>query len=170
VPNPPPTPSCSNLAINTEAKILVAYSPGPGQSVGPGGAIKVWVADESPPIIAPGEIADPTTGAITTPGQRSLLAPDGYPWEPVLYINGKAYYPNAIKGDYNSASTTRGLPMLGGPVEPTPTGYVSPLPFTCEDIWDVSSLGLPPGTYAATFVVHDGDIDRGVGCVIIVIT
>jgi hypothetical protein len=41
--------------------------------------------------------------------------------------------------------------------------------YTGEDIRDVSSLGLGPGTYVAEFVIHDGDDDRGVGCVTIVV-
>jgi hypothetical protein len=39
-----------------------------------------------------------------------------------------------------------------------------------EHIWDVSSLDLPPGTYSAEFLIYDGDRDRGIGCVDIVIT
>jgi hypothetical protein len=43
-------------------------------------------------------------------------------------------------------------------------------PYTAEFIWDVNSLGLKPGQYLAEFVIHDGDRDRGVGCVAITIT
>jgi hypothetical protein len=38
-----------------------------------------------------------------------------------------------------------------------------------EYVWNVNSLGLSPGTYDAEFVIHDGDKDRGIGCVTIVI-
>ena len=41
--------------------------------------------------------------------------------------------------------------------------------FSTEFIWDVASLGLKPGTYLAEFVIHDGDHDRAVGCVVITI-
>ena len=54
-------------------------------------------------------------------------------------------------------------------MDPVPAGSVSSQAYTGEDIWDVSSLGLAPGTYIAEFVIHDGDRDRGVGCVTIVI-
>jgi hypothetical protein len=54
-------------------------------------------------------------------------------------------------------------------MDPGPAGSVLAEACTAEDIWDVSSLGLRPGTYVAEFGIHDGDDNRGVGCVTIVI-
>jgi hypothetical protein len=34
----------------------------------------------------------------------------------------------------------------------------------------VSAMQLAPGTYMAEFVIHDGDLDRAVGCITISIT
>ena len=42
--------------------------------------------------------------------------------------------------------------------------------YSTEVVWDVSALGLAPGTYVGEFVIHDGDHDRAIGCVTITIT
>jgi len=172
----PPMPMlCMAGGANNEPEILVGYSPANGQSVGATGQIKVWVNDEGAPIIAPGEQVDPNTGAITMPGDRTARAPDGYLWEPALYIapqtaenGGTPHFPTAIKGSYNP-TTNKGPGLLVAGMDPPPAGSVLTERYTGEDIWDVASLGLSPGTYIAEFVIHDGDDDRGVGCVTIVI-
>jgi hypothetical protein len=181
-PTPSPTPAaaakpalCQSGGANDEAKILVGYAPANGQSVGAGGQIKVWVNDEGAPIIAPGEQVNPTTGAITTPGDRAATAGDGYLWEPALYIapqtaesGGTPHFPTAIKGDYNNVpSKGQGSNVAG--MDPVPGNPNLGEQYTAEDIWDVNSLGLGPGTYTAEFVIHDGDDNRGVGCVTITI-
>lgn len=172
----PPMPMlCQAGGVNNEPEILVGYAPANGQTVGAGGQVKVWVNDEGAPIIAPGEKIDPTTGAITLPGDRTAKAPDGYLWEPALYIapqtaenGGTPHFPDFIRGDYN-ATTTKGAGMHSGGMEPPPAGSVLSEKYTAEMVWNVDALGLAPGTYIAEFVIHDGDRDRGVGCVTITI-
>jgi hypothetical protein len=166
---------CQTGGVNNEPKILVGYSPANGQSVGTGGQIKVWVNDEGAEIIAPGEVVDPATGEITTPGNRTAKAADGYLWEPALYIapqsaenGGTPHFPSFIKGDYNN-TTIKGPGTHVAGMDPPPAGSVLSQPYTTELIWNVDSLGLTPGTYVAEFVIHDGDRDRGVGCVTITI-
>jgi hypothetical protein len=170
-PPPPPPPLsqlCTNTAVNTEPEILAAYSPYTGQTVGANGQIKVWVDDENAPFIAPGEVVDPTTGTITTPGNRTAKAPDGYLWEPATLI----------KGQYSNNPPVRGTGVQGAPVDPIPPGTpppaANPRPgratYHAEYVWDVSSLKLPPGSYSAEFLIYDGDKDRGIGCVNIVIS
>jgi len=176
-PKPPPPPElCTNQDLNTEPEILVGYSPAAGQSVGLQGQVKVWVNDEHPPFIAPGEQVDPSTGAITAPGDRTATAPDGLLWEPALYIapqtpqnGGTPHFPSWIKGWYNAnpPNTSGGVQVPG--MDPVPRGASLSEKYTGEDIWDVSSLGLSPGTYMGVFVVHDGDDDRAIGCVTIAI-
>jgi len=167
----PPPPACNDPTVNTEPNILVGYVPANGQSVGNNGQIKVWVNDERAPFVAPGEQIDPTTGAITMAGDRTAKAPDNYLWEPTLYINGHAFFPTAIKGPYNNHPPTyQGASYpTDAPIDPVPPGAIAFQTYTGEDVWDVSSLGLSPGTYAAEFVVHDGDRERAVGCISIVI-
>jgi hypothetical protein len=186
-PPPPPPALCTDPAANTEPEILAGYSPYPGQTVGLNGQIKVWVNDENPPFIAPGELADATTGTITMPGNRTARAPDGFLWEPALYIGpqtasngGTPHFPTMIKGAYNNAPPTRGTGIQGAPLDPIPPGTPPPPAATRtnrggtayhgEFIWEVSSLGLAPGTYSAEFLIFDGDRDRGIGCVNLVIT
>jgi hypothetical protein len=185
--HPPPPALCTDTAVNTEPEILAGYSPYPGQTVGLNGQIKVWVDDENPPFVAPGEQADPATGVITVPGNRTAKAPDGFLWEPALYIGpqtasngGTPHFPSLIKGSYNNAPPTRGTGIRGAPIEPIPPGTPPPPAATRrngggtayhgEFIWDVKSLGLQPGSYSAQFLIFDGDKDRGVGCVNLVIT
>lgn len=168
---------CSNDKINNEPEILVAYAPSDGQSVGQTGQIKVWVNDEGAPFISPNEVLDPDTGAITTPGDRTAKAPDGYLWEPALYIapdtaenGGTPHFPQLIKGWYNYPGRGKGAGFSGAATEPVPGNPKLQEKYTAEDIWDVSALGLAPGNYIAEFVVWDGDTDRAVGCIRIVIT
>jgi hypothetical protein len=148
-----------------------------GQTVGLTGQIKVWVNDENPPFIAPGEQVDNTTGAITMPGTRTATAADGLLDEPALYIapqsptnGGTPHFPQWIKGSYNNNPPTRGTFNAGAPIDPLPAGATPNSLYTGEFVWDVSALGLAPGTYTAVFSVHDGDRDRAIGCVTIVIT
>ncbi len=176
-PVPPPPPLCTLGGVNNEANILVGYAPSTGQSVGANGQIKVWVNDERAPIIAPGEVVDSNTGAIVTPGDRTAKAADGYLWEPALYIapntaeaGGTPHFPTAIKGRYNNNPTQFGAGTLVAGMDPPPAGSVLASAYTGEDIWDVASLGLAPGQYMAEFVIHDGDRERAVGCVVISIT
>jgi hypothetical protein len=179
---PPPPALCKDDKINNEPEILAAYEPASGQSVPRDGQIKVWVNDERAAIIAPNEQIDPNTGLITSPGDRAAKAPDGYLWEPALYIapqtaenGGTPHFPQSIKGWYNNNPPAGGArPPAGAGVQvpgmdPPPTGTRLPEKYTTEDIWDVSALGLAPGTYIGEFVIHDGDRDRAVGCVTIVI-
>jgi hypothetical protein len=174
---------CSDEAISNEPEILVGYSPSSGQSVSETGQIKVWVNDERAAIIAPNEQVDATTGAITTPGDRTAKAPDGYLWEPALYIapqtaesGGTPHFPQVIKGWYNnmppagSGRPARGAGVQVPGMDAPPPGAQITLQYSTEYIWNVSDLGLAPGTYIAEFVIHDGDRDRAVGCVTIVVT
>jgi hypothetical protein len=180
---PPPTPPtpppavCNDPALNNEPEILVGYSPGMGQTVGLNGQVKVWVNDESSPFIAPGEMVDNTTGAIAAPGNRATTASDGLLYEPALYIapqsptnGGTPHFPQWIKGSYNNNPPTRGSFTGGATIDPAPPGASFTLRYSAEFIWDVSALGLTPGTYTAVFSVHDGDHDRAIACITLVIT
>jgi hypothetical protein len=180
---PPPPKLCSDEKINNEPEILAAYSPDNGQSVSSGGQIKVWVNDEHPAIISAGEQVDPMSGLITAPGDRTAKAPDGYLWEPALYIapdtaenGGTPHFPQYILGWYNANPPPPGTRVPSGGnmqvpgMDPVPPGTKLSETYTTEYIWSVFDLGLAPGTYTAEFVIHDGDRDRGVGCVTIVIT
>jgi hypothetical protein len=172
----PPMPMlCQAGGVNNEPEILVGYAPANGQTVGAGGQIKVWVNDEGAPIIAPGEIVDPQSGVITTPGDRTAKAADGYLWEPAVYIapqtaenGGTPHFPDFIHGDYND-TTKKGPGLHVAGMDPPPSGSVLSENYTAEFVWNVSTLMLPTGTYIAEFVIHDGDHDRGVGCVTITI-
>jgi hypothetical protein len=173
---PPPPMLCQPGGVNNESGILVGYEPANGQTVDANGQIKVWVNDERPEIIATNEQIDPTTGTITTPGDRTATAPDHYLWEPAVYIapqsaenGGTPHFPTAIKGDYNNHLGQPPSSHVPG-MDPVPPGHPANQAYTTEVIWDVASLGPSPGTYIAEFVIHDGDHDRGVGCVTISIT
>jgi hypothetical protein len=177
-PTPPPPSICADTALNTEQEILAAYSPPIGQTVGPQGQIRVWVNDERPPFIAPNEQVDPNTGAVVVAGDRSATAPDGLLWEPALYLapqtpqnGGMPHFPQWIKGWYNNAPPNFG-PALGSQtagMDPPPPGSKLASKYTAEYAWDVSTLGLSAGIYTAIFVIHDGDRDRGIGCVTVAI-
>ncbi|HYQ01877.1 MAG TPA: hypothetical protein VER96_24560 [Polyangiaceae bacterium] len=168
---------CSDPAINNEPEILVAHSPANGETVSEDGQIKVWINDEGAPFISPNETLDPDTGAVLTPGDRAAQAPDGYLWEPALYIapataesGGTPHFPQMVKGWYNYPGRGKANGFGGAAIEPIPGNPQLHDKYNAEDIWDVSSLGLPPGNYIGEFVIWDGDTDRAVGCINIVIT
>jgi hypothetical protein len=171
---------CANRKVNNEPEILAGYSPGRGESVTRSGQIRVWVTDEWPEAIAPDEQIDHSSGRITAPGDRTATAPDGYLWEPALYIapdtaaSGRnPHFPQYIRGWYNnvplSTKPRMGAHMgtMGADVETPPSGVSLSEAYDTEVVWDVSELGLKPGDYEAEFVIADGDLDRGVGCVTI---
>jgi hypothetical protein len=175
-PPPPPPPVCTDPTVSTEPECLVGYFPAMGQTVGMTGQIKVWVNDENSPFIAPMEQVDNTTGAITTPGMRTATAADGLLYEPALYIapqtptnGGTPHFPQLIKGSYNNNPPTRGTFTGGAPIDTPPASSNLNARYTGEFVWDVSALGLAPGSYTAVFSVHDGDHDRAIACVTIVI-
>lgn len=184
----PPPSLCADKVVNNEPEILAAYSPAPGEAVAKNGQIKVWVNDEWPPFISQGEQVDPNTGAVLTPGDRAGKAPDGYLFEPALYISpdtaesgGTPHFPQWIKGQYNNdpaAGKPKGGGMMmgtgpflvqGAAVDAVPSGTPLREKYLDEYVWDVCALGLGPGTYTAEFVIIDGDQDRAIGCVTIVI-
>jgi hypothetical protein len=188
----PPKPGlCTDKTVNNEPEILAGYAPDASGSVGQSGQIKVWITDEWPAVIAPGEQVDLATGKITTAGDRSAKALDGYLLEPALYIapltveaGGPPHFPQYVKGWFNNGApsggggkhmmmtTATGTPnvMQGVAVDTPPAGVNLSEKYSTEFIWDVSKLGLSPGTYYGEFVVPDGDNDRAVGCVTITIT
>jgi hypothetical protein len=168
--------------VNTEAEILAGFEPTMGETVKENGQIKVWVTDELPAFIAENEQVDATTGQITMPGDRAALNIDGYLNEPALYLTsmtagsgGTGYFPQWVKGDYNNMPSAGpditklfgGTVTKGPPIDPPPAGAGLSQTYNTEFIWDVKALSLPPGTYIAEFVIHDGDLDRAVGCVTI---
>jgi len=176
VPTIIPGGLCKSGGVNNESQILVGYPPASGQVVSATGQIKVWANDEGNPFVAPGEIADTTTdGHVITPGNRTALASDKYLYEPALYIapqtaetGGTPHFPDYLRGEYNN--NPAGGYKFGGPgapMDPVPAGSKMKEKYTAEFVWDVAKLGLATGTYEAEFVIHDGDRDRGVGCVTI---
>lgn len=186
----PPLPGlCSDITVNNEPEILAAFSPANGESVGLDGQIKVWITDECPAFLAPNEQIDAATGKITVPGDRVAVASDGYLFEPALYIapetaetGGTPHFPQWVKGKYNNMPTAGPFGMFnpflcapfavvptGPSIDPPPPGAMLNEAHNTEFIWDVAALGLAAGTYIAEFVIHDGDLDRAVGCVTITI-
>jgi len=177
------TALCQPGGSNNEPEIISATTPASGQSVSATGQIKIWVDDEGAPIIAQGETTN-SDGSISNPGNQNGKALDNYLFEPALYLDlataesgGSPHFPNYIKGQFNNnpADQASGFAVRnvtnGAAIEAPPAGASSCLPstfFKCykaEYVWNVSGLGLTPGTHRAEFVIHDGDFDRGVGCV-----
>ena len=175
---------CTAGGINEEPYILTSYYPAQGQTVGQTGQIKVWVTDENPPYIAPGETID-SNGKIVNKGNQLALAPDNYLYEHALYVapytaeaGGAAYFPDLFKGVMNNAPQPYYQPNIPpqdiqtGPTVDQITGTAQDpqlrngqTPQTAEYIWNVSDLKLPAGTYQVEFLIFDGDVNRGIGCV-----
>jgi hypothetical protein len=78
--------------------------------------------------------------------------------EPALYIapqsptnGGTPLFPQWIKGSYNNNPPTRGTFNAGATIDPPPAGSTLAAKYTGGFIWDVSKLGLGPGSHAAVF-------------------
>ena len=173
-----PTPQsygnlCQAGGVNNEPEILVGYSPAAGETISQTGQIKVWVNDEGAPFVAPNEQVNLTTGEVTLHGDTTAKAPDNFLYEPALYIapntadsaNPAPHFPDFVKGQFNNNPPKRDDGIKGAPIDPVPAGSKNDLEYTAEYIWNVASLGLSPGSHEAQFVIHDGDRDRGIGCI-----
>lgn len=176
------TALCQPGGLNYEPEIISATSPAEGQSVSSTSTITVWVDDEGAPMIAPGETTD-SKGLIVNKGNQSALAPDNYLYEPALYLDsataesaGSPHFPDYVKGQVNNnpskpimtTDITAAVAIDNPPAGAQTGGCFSSNFFKCykaEYIWNVSSLGLTSGTHRAEFVIHDGDSNRGVGCI-----
>ncbi len=172
---------CQPGGVNNESQIIAATLPASGQSISPTGQVKVWVTDEGEPMIAPGETVN-SDGSIATAGNRASKADDNYLYEPALYLDsftaemgGTPHFPNYIKGQVNNDPSHPVMTVITSaavPADPLPAGKTSTCLntnffkcYTAEYIWNIASLGLTSGNHRAEFVIHDGDFDRGVGCI-----
>jgi len=178
----PPTALCRPGGLNVEPEIIASTVPANGQSVSGNGKIKIWVFDERAPMIAPNEKTN-SDGSISNPGQQTVKAPDTYLYEPAIYLDshtaesgGSPHFPQYVKGKYNNnpkdlaGSLAFRNVVQGAAIDPVPAGAITSgciysLCYKAEYIWNVANLGLSQGTHRAEFVIHDGDVDRGIGCV-----
>lgn len=183
-----PEGSICQTTVNSDPSIILTYLPTAGQTVSATGQIKVWVNDAGAPFISTGEQVNPTTGAVTTIGDRAAKAADGYLLEPGLYIapetvenDGQPHFPDFIKGQFNNTGLL-GNVTNGPEYDPLPPG--SPQPgevnpnglgfnrYVAEYIWNVQNLGLATGTYQAEFLIYGGtggDKDRAAICVTLIV-
>jgi hypothetical protein len=166
---PPTTNLCTKGGANKNPDALIAYSPDQATAVSTEGQIALWVSDTAPPYISPNEVVIRSSGSIKTPGDRAAKAPDNYLLEPQLYVfpatvenNGKAYFPNFVKGYYNNGTALNSYNSDVLPVNSLPQKT-----FTAEFIWNVSGIGLTDNDYQIEFVAHDGHEVLGVKCITI---
>jgi len=164
---PPIANLCTKGGNNKNPDALIAYSPAQSTAVSTVGQISLWVTDNKPPYVAPNEQASRSSGAIKLSGERDQTAPDGYRFEPQLYIfphtvetNGKPYYPDFIRGDFNN-----GTPQNTFNSDVMPTDALPKKGYTVEFIWNVANIGLTPNEYEIEFVAHDGNENLGVKCI-----
>lgn len=164
---PPVTNLCAKGGANKAPEALIAYLPQQATAVSSQGEIALWVTDSMPPIISPNEKVIKSSGTVKTRGDIAARAPDGYIWEPQLYIfpqtiekNGKAYYPDFVKGAYNN-----GTYLVSSNSDVMPPNSLPAKFYTVEYDWDVSKIGLTDNDYMVEFVVHDGHGNLGVKCI-----
>lgn len=166
---PPITNLCKKGGDNKNPDAIAAISPQQSYAISSDGQIKIWVTDTLPPYISPNEDILKGTGAVKKPGSRNAHAPDGYLWEPQLYIfpetaenNGKPYFPNFVMGDYYN-----GLSLVSYGSGIVPPNALPLKSETVEFIWNVKDIGLTDGDYQIEFVVHDGHQRLAVKCITI---
>lgn len=166
---PPISGLCKKGGANTHPEALVAYTPPQATAISNQDQITLWVSDTLPPHIAPNEQVLGGSGAIKVPGDRAALAPDGYRWEPQLYIfpatlenGGQPYFPNFIRGGYNN-----GAAMDSHNNDVIPPDHLPTSNTTVEFLWNVKDIGLTDNEYQIEFVAHDGNNGMGVKCITI---
>jgi hypothetical protein len=165
------TPPASNLCkpggANVHPNALVAYWPPQATAISTTDQIELFVSDTKPPYISPNEIITRSSGAVKVPGDRAATAPNGYLWEPQLYVfpqtvekDGRPYFPSWVQGDYNNGAMT-GVSYGSGtlPVDSLPLSK-----FTVEYVWNVKDIGLTDGEYSIEFVAQDGNAKVGMRC------
>lgn len=164
---PPTTSLCTKGGANIHPEAFIAYAPEQSHAISTQGQIKLWVSDTNQPYVAPDERILRGTGAVKESLHQTDLAPDGYYWEPQVYVfpatmenSGKQYFPNFVHGDYNNGTT---MVSYGGDILPP---YALPLStYTAEFVWNVKDIGLTEGEYQIEFVAHDGNQQLGVKCI-----
>ena len=165
---PPISSLCNKGGANKHPEALVGYSPQQAYAISTNDQIKLWVSDSQPPFISPNEVINRSAGDVKTPGDRNATAPDGYKWEPQLYVfpqtvdkNGQPYYPDFVHGNYNT-TLVEGVSYGSDNLPPNslPLGK-----FTAEFVWNVKSIGLTDNDYQIQFVAHDGNKQLGVKCI-----
>lgn len=167
---PPADSLCKKGEDNTNPDLIIAHSPAHGTAVRKDGQIKIWTNDTAPLKIAPNEKIVRSSGQIATPGDRTARAPDGYLWEPALYIfpntvdaGGRAFFPTFIRGSYDNGE----VKVSYGSDQVPPAVIYKDKGRSAQIIWNVQDLGLVPGSYQLQFVVHDGNAGRAISCIAI---
>lgn len=176
---------CEANPFNEEPEIVFASDPAFGGVAQASGQIRIWVWDDDGTggSVSDGTTVDPTTGLITTPGNRTAADKNGYLWEPSIYITkltspdqqgpyagdkengGQPYFPTAIKGVANQRPS--GDKLTSAPIDPPVNIIVDRAGKDwnfSEFIWDINSLGLTLGYYRAQIILHDGDKDLAINC------
>jgi len=181
--------SCSSSIYNEEPNIIYGSDPAFTGAAKAGGQIKIWVweDDGNGGSVSPGTVVDPSNGNITSPGDRTAADPNGYLWEPAIYLTqlttpdqpgpyagdkengGQAYFPVAIKGvaNFGADLAQRQGDLNSAPIDPPVNIQVSrtdPGWTFSEFIWDVNSMNLTAGYYRAQIILHDGDQDLAINC------
>ncbi len=164
---PPVTNMCSKGGANKNPNALISFSPSQATAVSSDGQISLWVSDSKSPYISPNEVVTKSSGAIKTKGDLTAKAPDNYLLEPQLYVfpatvenNGKAYFPDFAKGNYNN-----GVLQTSFNSDVLPPISLQKNDYTLELVWNVKNIGLTDGAYNIEFVAHDGNENLGVKCI-----
>jgi len=101
---PLPAANCNvNIKGKGENDILWATSPGSGETVGPGGSIKAFYADEWPITLGSGSVSslNGNPGHIVNPNIGDVNARDAnaFPYFPAIFITDITNDPNSTSGD-----------------------------------------------------------------------
>jgi len=177
VVQPPTTQLCSSTPDH-EYGIVTQYVPGPGQTVGAGGQVKVWVSDENQLCTGWSLGVDLNSGLATG---FSDTATDGFPYIAMylgsdfsnLSASDPHWAPNYVWGEFDNNNGNPYSDLGNCRYNSTPSrsaGYEQPAvseaeSYNVEYVWNVDDLHLAANNYAATFMIWDGDHDRAVACV-----
>jgi len=102
---PLPAANCNSTPIKgtSENDILWATIPGPGETVGAGGSIKAFYADEWPITLGSGSVSplNGNPGHIVNPNIGDINARDtnNFPYFPAIFITDITNDPNSTSGD-----------------------------------------------------------------------
>lgn len=144
-----------------ESNIAWALSPGPDESVGAGGKIKLWYTDEHPLTLGKGDVSpyDPSSHIVNpNVGDESARDVNNFPFFPALFITDVTSNPSDTSGDAENGGTPHKPDEIWGTWKPagayttaSPNNHVLPSgadPFPTEPnlkFKDGSIISVPTG-------------------------
>ncbi len=128
----------TNQIVRREPYIVWAISPGPGESAGAGGKIKIWYNDENPLTLGSGNVSSNNADHVVDPnvGDESARDANNFPYFPALFLSDITTDSTNTSGDAENGGTPHKPTEVWGAWKPLGNSSFIPTP---------NNLSLPSG-------------------------